>query len=309
MDYRLDKKIKYNPDSEFKNLYKWSLSEVGDGRSRENQIPWNWSFYFTVNALCVSRSISIEINGEAEKKVGNSKQISGVMYSGSCRDGETFDDDVIFAMFGTDRLIKSFALSIHEADTEEQEICSIWGCPSYEYEIDFRYTTTDDDVTVNVGLKRELFNDLVRLIEAKQIESAVVRLSGVSGFYSDWSPAISTNHVKILTSSHEIEGLEGVDIEPPKLGSVSDIDIYLKSVNNLNAKSNLKNKNFYQQFDEVDAEDETKSSLLDQIGFNRLIPDENATKAKEFNYYTKLISSLKSPLWLIFFVLVLILLK
>lgn len=307
MDYLIEKKIKFNSDSEFKSLYQWSLSEIGDGKNRENQIPWGWGLYFTVNALSVSRTISIESSDDGEKKSLAKKVISGVMYSGSCRDGESLDDDVSFSMFGTERLIKSFGLSISEA--EDEELCSIWGCPSYEYEIDFNYSTTEDDVIVHVSLKKEQFQELASLIDAKQIESVLVRLSGVSGFYSDWSPAISTNHVKVLTSDHKIEGLDGSSIIPPKLGTVGEIDIYLNTVNNLSAKHNLKNKNFYKQFEDVESESEAKSGLFEQIGFNKPIPDEGATKTQELAYYTKLIGSLKSPLWLIFFALVLILLK
>jgi hypothetical protein len=64
MDYHIDRRVILNQDSEFKNLYKWSLQEFdADGKKLgSDQIPWNWHLYFTASELTVSDTITLEPN-------------------------------------------------------------------------------------------------------------------------------------------------------------------------------------------------------------------------------------------------------
>jgi hypothetical protein len=312
MDLRLDRKIQFNDKTEYEGLYKWCLNEVGESAtSNRDLIPWAWSFYFTASSLSVTREISIENNyGDDEQKrkeTADVTTITGFLYSGGCWDGENLERDSNFSMFGTNRVIKKFDLRITQTTNDEDEHCWLWGCPSYEFELDFRSDITDDDVIVNVSLNAKRFNELARLIEAKQVDIATVRLSQVAGFYSDWSPSISTSQVKVLTSEHVIDGLEGKDIVPLTIGSVGKFGITLHSINNLKAKLNTKAIEFYRQFEEVADEQETESSLLDSIGFKQQAIDDNPSREKQLAFYAKLVKSLKIPLWLIFIVLLLML--
>ena len=314
MDLRLDKKIHFNDETKYASLYKWCLNEVGENAvSSTDLIPWAWSFYFTASSLSVTREVAIgnryRDDEETKKETTDTTTIRGFLYSGGCWDGESLERDSNFSMFGTNRVIKKFDLSITKADEGEDEVCWLWGCPSYEFELDFRNDITDDDVVVNVSLNAKRFNELARLIEAKQVDIATVRLSRVAGFYSDWSPSISTSQVKVLTGEHVIEGLEGKDIEPSTIGSVGEFGITLHSINDLKAKLNNKAIDFYKQFEEVADEEEADSGLLDSIGVKQERIDNNPSKEMQLAFYAKLVRSLKIPLWLIFIALVLILAK
>ena len=51
----------------------------------------------------------------------------------------------------------------------------------------------------------------------------------MAGFYSEWSPSISTRNVKVLTkgSEHKITLPPGHQFEPPRLGNVGEAKLYI----------------------------------------------------------------------------------
>lgn len=315
MDHLLDKKIKYKTESEFKSLYTWSLSEENkSGTFDGNEIPWPWSFFFTVSSLRVSKGFTI--TGAEEETVGWSGTpipakgveikdrtvIHGDVYSGEFWNDKDLRRVPYFSMFGTDRIIRKFDLTIHESNDENIH-CHLWGSPSYNFEIDFRNDVTEDTIVVNIFLNTDRFNEFVRLIESKQVDMASLRLSRVSGFYSAWSPDISTSYVKVLTGDQVIEGLEGHDFEPPKLGEVGECDITFQSIQNLKAKRDQ--VDFYKQFDEYEADSMAESQSTTESDLYQQKAHENFGKDQQMVFFTKLINGIKLPLWLIFFAIVL----
>jgi len=315
MDFNIDKKIQFNGETKHSSLYEWCLNEVeANGKSSRNLIPWAWSFYFTASSLSVQREFGIDqkSDGDEKKEIRDITSIRGYLYSGHCSDGVNLDDYTSFSMFGTNRIVPRFDLNIYEADDGEEDSCGIWGCPSYETEIDFRNVVEDDCVVITIHLNSKKFNEFVRLIDAKQVSSAYIRLSNVDGFYSDWSPSIKTSDVSILTNDHVIEGIEGSGVEPPKLGNVGRFSFTLHSINDLVVKRNMrgmKGVEFYKQFEEAEEDEGDNTSFLNQIGFQQEKVENNASREQELVFYAKLINTLKIPLWLIFVALVLILVK
>lgn len=61
MDYNLENKILLSEDSEYKNLYSWSLQEFNKEGEKigKDQIPWCWSLYFTASELRLCHSFEI----------------------------------------------------------------------------------------------------------------------------------------------------------------------------------------------------------------------------------------------------------
>jgi hypothetical protein len=96
-------------------------------------------------------------------------------------------------MFGTDRAIKSFQLDIHPiADPAEQESCKAWGSVSYTSEIDFRDETVDDCIVFYLFVKPETFARYAAKIAHGSVDEMILSVGSVAGFYSEWSPSIST---------------------------------------------------------------------------------------------------------------------
>jgi hypothetical protein len=136
-------------------------------------------------------------------------------------------------MMGTDRTIRSFEITIaSNGDEEADEICTVWGCVAYTYEVDFTEDVTDDTILFNLYVKPSTLARYLDLIRQEAVTQAVLRVQRVDGFYSDWSPAISTDFIKVLTAdkSHVIEIEPGQSDDFRRLGKVGEASLYLRKV-------------------------------------------------------------------------------
>lgn len=257
MDYNIERKIRVNNNPEYSSLYKWCLNEISDDGSNDGDfIPWAWNLTFTATALKVNRTVTFKNESldnkldEAINKTTQSCVITGDLFSGRCFDGKNLERYVSYSMFGTSRIIQKFGLSIYSVDTEQDENCFLWACPSYDFEIDFKDETSDDTVDINLFINREKFNELARLIDKNAIQNASVQLSRVDGFYAQWSPSITTRDIKVLTEYHEIENLDKNDKSVPRVEKVGEFSISYQTINELNPKPNRNPTDFYRKFDE-----------------------------------------------------------
>lgn len=236
MDYHTDRKVIFSQDSEFESLYSWSLQEFDKDGNKigRDQIPWHWTLYFSASELSYSDTITLEPNyledGEKDKVTVRERQgIRAKLKPGGpwerLRGRETS-----YFMFGTNRDISTFDLVIEKIENdEEQEKCTVWGCLSYTTEIDFRDETTDDCIVFHLYVRSETFSRWADMITASAVDEAVLRVGGVSGFYSDWSPTISTDEIKVLTegSEHKVEMPDETVKDIPRLGNVRNSEFYL----------------------------------------------------------------------------------
>ena len=313
MDYNISRKVRFSRNPEYSSLYKWCLHDVHeDGKNDGDMIPWVWSLFFTATSLKVNRTIAfksepIENNFDNRKNdTSEDCSITGQLFSGWCIDGKNLDRYVSYSMFGTDRIIENFDLSIYPADKKEDENCFIWACPSYDTEIDFKNIREKDTVAINFFISKERFHKLADLIDAKKIANASVMLSGVDGFYSRWSPSITTRDIKVLTENHEIENLEGVEERILKVERVSEFSLSYQTINELNPKPNRKPIDFYRQFDEESEEPKLDDEEYDLKQIQ--IPLDSPYKNIE-QLIDKHIKSIKRFLWLIAILLIFILAK
>lgn len=305
MEFHLDKKIRLNNHTEYKNLYSWCLQEIDDDGDQVGRdlIPWDWSFYFTASELRFSHGLEFrqlftfgddeEEGKEATLKSG--EVIFANLHPGVCDDGERLKDDPSFSMFGTDRAITEFSLRITVIDDDQKEHCSVWGSPSYTYENDFRTETNPDTVQIHLGVSKEKFDKLAALISNTKIDVCTVRVSKVAGFYSDWSPSISTDSVKVLTrgSEQNIEFPEGCEIDPPRLGEVGDFDLTLTTRCELNPKQSFKTPNISKLFEEdFEAYEEDEVEAEAPTDIQKLLLAQIARNQQE-------LLKLKTPVWLI----------
>jgi hypothetical protein len=239
VDFHLERGLRLHTEPEHKKLYKWAINEI-DSKGRQigyDQIPWRWSLYFTATSCVLGDSIdidSIDIKSEflmEETTPTPPKVVQGQVIRVQLRPGNPRDDadyETRFSMFGTDRAIKSFQLEIHPiTDPARQESCTAWGTVSYTTEIDFRDETTDDCLIFYLFVKPETFARYGAKIAHGLVDEMTLRVKSAAGFYSDWSPSISTNNVKVLTadSEHKIDLPPGHQVEPPRLGHVGAAEL------------------------------------------------------------------------------------
>lgn len=307
MDYVLDKKIALNENTEHSSLYKWCLNEYDTNGNKVGRdlIPWSFSLYFMGSSLKLVNEVYFETEYDdnfvetKEDKAQARVVVVGIFHPGLCRDGTYLTDDVSYSMFGTNRKIKEFEVRIKQSGDGKEE-CKVYGSPSYEYELDFSDEIAPDYVQLELTLCDEKFNKIIKSVEDKSIESAVLRIGRVKGFYSDWSPSISTSFVKILTRSHEVATTENSNIDFPVLGSVGEFSLSFTSVNNLNVKPISLSFDVDKAFEEPEQNLSSEEPVVEKFNVNQV--SNSATT-------DKLINKLKTPLWCIFGMLVLLLFK
>jgi hypothetical protein len=251
MDLHLERGLRLHTEPEYKNLYKWAVNEIDDQGQKigNDQIPWEWTLYFTATSCVLSDSIDISqpLNFKfkvttqdgtvTEQKSSDGREtielrqvIRVQLRPGDSRDDDSYSRQTTFSMFGTNRVIESFQLQIHPlTDPAEQEGCRAWGCVSYTSEIDFRDETTDDCIVFYLSVKPETFARYVAKIDHGLVDEIVLRVGQVGGFYSEWSPSISTRNVKVLTPDreHKVTLPDGYQSEPPRLGRVGEAELYI----------------------------------------------------------------------------------
>lgn len=237
MEHHLDRRVALSEDSEYKNLYKWSLQELDEEGAKigRDLIPWDWGLDFTATELSYSDGLTIEpdyLSDDEELPIVTKQKrfIRAKLRPGSPQEWHRYRQ-TSYSMFGTDRTITAFELFIEPlTDEEARDRCTGWGSVSYTMDIDFRDETTEDTVIFYLYVRPETFEHYVQMVRAGEIDAAVLYIKRVAGFYSDWSPAISTNSIKVLTNyekDHPVEIPEGSEIVPPRLGEVDEVSLTL----------------------------------------------------------------------------------
>ena len=217
MEYHLDRTIEFIADIEPKTLYSWALREVmPDGQAAGSDlIPWDWTLCFCAESITFQHAIGVS-HEAARHSSDEFIQVTLMPYEHGGRSG------MRFSMFGTDRPIRSFSLDIYKATQREERSCRAWGLVSYTCEVDFRDETTDDVLWFNMVLLEEDYESCrYAALNNSTDYSLLFYVSGVSGFYSDWSPSVRTEHIKVLLNrdEHKVSLPENVK-EIPCLGAI-----------------------------------------------------------------------------------------
>lgn len=236
----MDLTVKLITDTEYSSLYSWCLQEFNgdDEQVGSDLIPCVWSLEFDVTNLHYAYSLMHENTDpnrfdEDEQEVKRDRPAkefqSSEVLSGSLVPTERRYRRASYSMVGTDREITDITFRIVKADADS---CKIWGSVSYTFELDFLDEITDDCLVIQLRLTAEKFDDIARMINKGAINEGKLRLGGVQGFYSDWSPGISTDFIKVLTRSiddHKVEIPQGAEINLPRLGAVEDFHFMLSN--------------------------------------------------------------------------------
>lgn len=311
MDYNLEKTVKYEVETELKSLYGWSLVETEKDakKSVRKLIPFEWGVYFLASKLAVVRHITIDRDYDADdeeaKKLTDSSVIIASLHSGYCNDGKNLEDDVNYRMFGTDRNIESFELKIY-ISSDGVERCGAWATPSYDYEINFRNRSEADTVEFHMYLNKERWESIEKLVHSKSIDALQIRFGKVSGFYSEWSPEISTRAIKILTKSHTVEGDSEVVDKLPKIGDVGEFTLTTYTDRKLNIKRNAVAKPIAPLFeDDFDMSSQKTESVSVQHDSDTV----NAVLISQISELNSKLISFKKIIWAVVVLLFLILLK
>ncbi|WFU69429.1 hypothetical protein [Bradyrhizobium sp. CB2312] len=225
MDYRVENRVVLSTEREHNNLYDWSIKEF-DSRGRQigpDQVPWGYSLYFEVIELIPS--CNVRITSEDKEAETSKAEVSEHIF-GKLRPSVEARQAGFYSMFGTQRQITDFGLFIYKS-ADDVDRCRLWGSIGYTSEWDFERQTQEDSIQAYVHLSADKFEHVMRFVKFPRPTGAQLRLSGVSGFYSEWSPSIRTDRIKVLANvgDQRMEDPQGLSFDPPALGHVREFDL------------------------------------------------------------------------------------
>lgn len=241
LDYHLDRSVRLSDDSKQKGLYDWSIQEFeGDQQEGPDYIPWGWTLAFTATKITYRQHYALgerywfQRPGETQPESPNkSGFVEKEHIRADLRPGHPVNPDrrtPSYSMFGTSRTIEDFALYIYPPENDDgQEGCVVHGGLSYTTEVDFRDETPSDYLQFYITVSRRRFDELRERIKAADFDFLVVSVDMVRGFYSEWSPSISTSRIKVLTKpeDHKLTVPADTQIDPPTLKNFDQFDLHL----------------------------------------------------------------------------------
>jgi hypothetical protein len=234
LDYDTDLKVSLETETELQSLYKWCLKEQKEDGTQvgPDLIPFKWSIFFHSTSFGIQRLIS----SDSSFRLSEEDQLEPLKFSrqdaifAKLETGAYEQDGwrpPSFSMIGTRRLTQDINLRIQRIDDVESETCRVWGTIAYESEFDFRDEREEDTILITLYLADAKFDSLFDLISRNSVDRLSLRLNDVQGFYSEWSPSISTHFIKVLADLKD-QGLE-VDEDwgnrIPTLGKVGEASL------------------------------------------------------------------------------------
>lgn len=290
MQYHFDSEIRLLQGTEHQSLYKWSLQEFSkEGKAISSElVPWKWSLDFRATELKYIRGFQ-----SANARVPQAGELIRVTLKPEPDFSSSHTPK--YSMFGTNRPVQEFSLNIHKLqDGQAEEKCTAWGSVSFTHEIDVGSRTEDDFLAFRIDLKPENYDALCYFSKhGGNHDELILLVTGVSGFYSEWSPLISTNKIKILATDTEQNVIQpDGHNEPPRLSEVSEF------------KLNFSRRTI---FGTAPAE---KTAVVKDHSVPPPAPaDVNAALFPEIQQLQTTLKSLRIPIWVMVALLVLLLLR
>jgi hypothetical protein len=238
MDFHLERKLQVAAQSVQTLTDRWIINEIdqNDQIVGGDYIPFDWSLIFTATEIVLHETIKVTKSNIADPVDAAHQRLIQVSLS----PGSGIDDvgrwgQTTYRMFGTDRIIKKFALRILPLRSEDEiETCSAYGCVSFTSKAeDLLMETESDVIEFSLMVRPSTFGEYANHISAATVDEMILNVKGVAGFYSEWSPTISTRNVKVLTQGEEHQSLQipaDFKVIIPRLGS------YLTTTLQINTK-------------------------------------------------------------------------
>lgn len=242
MEYHVDRRVILSTEGEHTSLYPWSISELtpeGQYGARK-QVPWVWTLWFNASDITLYDTVErrtglLEEPSDDSSSVSHRRSITARLHPSRGRRAAW--EVCRYSFFGTDRYISDIDLRVEELPAgQDKERCEVWGSPSYSAEgPDFRQERHEDYLGFHLYVRPETFARFATQISLSAVTGVAFGVGGVPGFYSDWSPTVVTNRVKILSSlsDQKVEIPAGNDVNPPRLGRAQEFHLVLSSAHKL----------------------------------------------------------------------------
>ena len=230
MEMERDFSVHYSTDIEHKSLYEWCLRQIQEDGTQfgRDLIPWGWSLRFEAEEVFHNISYSTDRFGLGDTEEDEKENIANV------ESRETIQAKLIpaerlsitprYYMFGYRDAVEMISLTVIRSGNHTQ--CTVSGFAKFESEIDFYRENVPHDLTFHLQLSKDKFDNISQLMKLNTLDKFSFTVGMVYGFYSDWSPGITTNSIHILpVSSLKDLNLEEHADRLPTLGKVGEFEI------------------------------------------------------------------------------------
>lgn len=236
MEYDVDQRIVLSEHEDAP--YSWSLSQIDAeaGYKASNETPWSWTLWFNVEKLDLYDTVDSRnhrLAADEDSKIYKRRTIKAKLRPSQLRG---ISRRVQYSFFGTRRTISEISLSIEPLEAGETvEYCDVWGGPGYTAEHDFRQVKRDDELGFILFLQPETIERFAAQILAAPTLDASFSVGRVPGFYSAWSPSVTTDSIKVLGDHHAqpVEKPEGSKCDPLRLGRVGEFRFALGTLRSI----------------------------------------------------------------------------
>jgi len=331
-NHELNRTIKLNENAD-NSLYSWHLQEYD---SEGNKVGYEFipmqtgSIYLDVEKLTYLDSFKRSGYDVKSSEFSESEHIYGELtpndpYVPSWRQNT-------FSMFGTDREIKHFGITIYRTDDgqlgdtrsrlagkkglidskkEGCDLVSFIGSKE-DGDLDIEPHEAEDSLYISVYLNEERFNKIVQHIK-DGIRVRHISIAHADGFYNAWTPSIHLEDIKVLSDSttfekdapyiQQVETAKKCDITPPRVGKVYGFDMVFEIESNILVNDDKENEDedVYKDDYEIDIPVKLESST-DVISSQLSQISDLGLKLSKFS-----LDALRLPLWIIAITLLLIL--
>lgn len=238
MVVHLERRLRLNVAPKYTSLYSWAINEFDEcGKSLGlDLIPWPWTLHFLATSCVLQDGFDFRLSDRGgpdhvvEPTFYESRSIRCQLKPISSV-GSSMTPPML-SMFGTDRVIDSFEISIYPVSvSDKKEECRAWGMVAGTNEIDFRQVGHDDHIGFEIFVSERAFSRYCSILLRDHISEIIFMVNGVSGFYAQWSPSISADYLKVLCDVGEQKLLipKEVDFELPSLGGVAGASFVIKN--------------------------------------------------------------------------------
>jgi len=332
-NHELNRTIKLNKNAD-NSLYSWHLQEYD---SEGNKVGYEFipmqtgSIYLDVEKLTYLDSFKRSGYDVKSSEFSESEHIYGELtpndpYVPSWRQNT-------FSMFGTDREIKHFGITIYRTDDgqlgdtrsrlagkkglidskkEGCDLVSFIGSKE-DGDLDIEPHEAEDSLYISVYLNEERFNKIVQYIK-DGVNANYISIGHAEGFYNQWTPSINLGDIKVLSDYcagfgkdepyvQQVETAKECDITPPRTGRLFDFIIDFKVESNIFIDDDKENEDEDVYKDDYEIDNPVKlESSTDVISSQLSQISDLGLKLSKFS-----LDALRLPLWIIAITLLLIL--
>lgn len=198
-EYFLELNAKLNKEPKNKALYDWCINEIHKETKVKGRdlIPFDGINEF--KSTNISYNVSLENNTYKSKKFFYQNEWIKVQMIP--------DNEERYTMLGAARDIKDIVLTIHKKDKMiKGNNMRVKGYHAFSSEDpdDIRY---DEQLSFIIYLDKYNYEEIIHLAKKKLIDDVYLSVTDVKGFYSDWSPRVSSPLKMLLTDKEHSKEL------------------------------------------------------------------------------------------------------